>query len=234
LPVKAAGAKWSNVYSLLRSRRERADARRARRASVLGAATLVVLAACRDHDPPDVDAVTPAVTLEPTGLDGRALDPLASPEAAVSVLVFISTHCPISNRYAPTLRSIHERYAERPVGTDVAFYLVYPDPADDAAAVEAHMREFALPGVAVRDPGHALVDAARARVTPEAAVFRAQGKLQELVYHGRIDDRARDFGKVRPEASHHDLVDTLDAVLAGRPVPQPETQAVGCYIVDLD
>lgn len=197
-------------------------------------AGLLTLVGCRDHDPPDTEAAAPAVEDEPTGLDGRALDPLASPEAAVSVLVFVSTHCPISNRYAPTLRAIQARYAERPVGTDVAFYLVYPDPADDAPAIEAHMREFALPGVAVRDPGHALVDAAKVRVTPEVAVFRAQGKRQELVYHGRIDDRARDFGQVRPQASRHDLVDSLDAVLAGRPVPTPETEAVGCYIVDLD
>lgn len=148
----------------------------------------------------------------------------------MSVLVFVSTHCPISNRYAPTLRAIHDTYAKQ----DVAFFLVYPDPADDADAIRTHVSEFELPGTPVRDPAHQLVAASKARVTPEVAVFVAQGKRQELAYHGRIDDRAKDFGKVRPRASQQDLVATLDAVLAGEPVPTPETKAVGCYIVDLD
>lgn len=188
------------------------------------------IAGCRGDAPPPAKQVEPASAPEPTDLDGRGLDPLASPAAAFSVLVFVSTHCPISNRYAPTLREIHERYADR----GVAFYLVYPDPADDAAAIRAHVREFELPGTPVRDPGHRLVARAQARVTPDVAVFGADGERQALAYHGRIDDRARDFGKVRPQASQRDLVDTLDALLAGEPVPHPETEAVGCYIVDLD
>jgi hypothetical protein len=191
---------------------------------------LASFAGCRDHDPPPTEQATPQPDREPTGLDGRALDPLASPATPVSVLVFVSTHCPISNRYAPTLRSLHDTYAKH----GVAFYLVYPDPADDADAIRSHLREFELPGTPVRDPAHQLVIAAQARVTPEAAVFVAHGKRQELAYHGRIDDRARDFGKVRPQASSHDLADTLDAVLSGSPAPKPETKAVGCYIVDLD
>jgi hypothetical protein len=38
------------------------------------------------------------------GLDGSPLDPLAA-DAPATVLVFVSTHCPISNRYAPTVRA---------------------------------------------------------------------------------------------------------------------------------
>jgi hypothetical protein len=29
------------------------------------------------------------------------------------------------------------------------------------------------------------------------------------------------------------LADALDAIVAGRPVPHPTTQAVGCFIADL-
>jgi len=41
-----------------------------------------------------------------------------------------------------------------------------------------------------------------------------------------------DIGLERPSATTHDLKDALAAALAGRPVPRPVTQAVGCYIAD--
>ena len=40
------------------------------------------------------------------------------------VLLFIRTDCPISNRYAPDLERLYERFA--PQG--VEFRLVYPEP----------------------------------------------------------------------------------------------------------
>lgn len=196
---------------------------------------LLAVAGCRDSEPAkDEPEASEAEVLpagkEPVDLDGRALDPLASPEAMYTVLLFVTTECPISNRYAPTIRELYEQYR----ASGVALYLVYPDPEDDAASIRQHMSEFSLPGIPVRDPHHQLVAQAKATVTPEAAVFQAQGKRMQLVYHGRIDDRARDFGKIAPEASSRDLARSLDALIAGDPVPEPETKAVGCYIVDLE
>ena len=74
----------------------------------------------------------------------------------------------------------------------------------------------------------ALVKFSGATITPEAAVY-AGGRVQ---YRGRIDDRFVDFGVDRPAAIEHDLQDAIAAILAGKPVAQPETQAVGCYIAD--
>jgi hypothetical protein len=82
----------------------------------------------------------------------------------------------------------------------------------------------------LRDPDHDLVRLAGATITPEAAVF-VQGR--EMVYRGRIDDRYVDFGMTRTKATTHDLRNTLDAVLAGKPVPAARTRAIGCYIADL-
>jgi hypothetical protein len=73
-----------------------------------------------------------------------------------------------------------------------------------------------------------LADRAHAEVTPEAAVFDAQGRL---AYHGRIDDRYLDFGVDRPVPTTHELDDALTAVLAGRAVTTPAVPAVGCAIV---
>jgi hypothetical protein len=67
-------------------------------------------------------------------------------------------------------------------------------------------------------------------VTPEVAILDAAGTL---LYRGRIDDRYISFGKDRPQPTVRDLERSLDAVLAGKPVPVKETRAIGCILSDL-
>jgi ribosomal protein L35AE/L33A len=160
-------------------------------------------------------------------LAGTAVDPLVTPKGVKAIVfLFTSTDCPISNRYVPELR----RLAQVFVPQGVMFRLVYPNPAEDAAAIRTHMAAFAYAGAidALRDPKHALVKFSGATITPEAAVY-AGGRVQ---YRGRIDNRFVDFGVDRPAATEHDLHDAIGAILAGKPVAHPETQAVGCYIAD--
>jgi hypothetical protein len=183
--------------------------------ALLAAGALV--AACRlrpGH--PGADGVT--------DLQGRPADPLAgNPSATATVLVFVATDCPISNRYAPELRRLSDRYA--PQG--VVFRLVYPTARESLDAIRDHAREYALPFAAYHDPRHAVAARAKATVTPEAAVFTRAG---ELVYHGRIDDRAVDFGETRLEPTRRDLEEAIDAALAGRAPAETFAPAIGCAI----
>jgi hypothetical protein len=171
-------------------------------------------------------AQTAAQTPRPTDLDGHPVDPLQAPEARAVVLLFVRSDCPISNRYAPEIRRIYDRFA----GRGVVFWLVYPDPQASVAEIRRHLAEYRYPGRVLQDPAHALVKLAHAEVTPEAAVF-APGR--RLVYHGRIDDLYVDWGRTRPAPTTHDLVAALEATLAGRPVPVAATRAVGCFLADL-
>jgi hypothetical protein len=190
--------------------------------------TLVAAAACSSAPTePAPEPKTAAATIEPftlPDLDGNEIDPLDAGQGA-SVFVFARTDCPISNRYAPEVRKIQEKFAPRGVG----FWLVYLDRDQGVDEVRAHMAEYGYPFGAVLDLDHELVRLTGAKVTPEAAVF-AGG---ELMYRGRIDDRYVDFGKARAEPTVHDLDEALEAVLAGRPVPNATTPAVGCFIPDL-
>lgn len=52
----------------------------------------------------------------------------------------------------------------------------------------------------------------------------------DVRYRGRIDNLYINIGRTRQQVTSHDLTDALDAVLAGRPVKQPTTEALGCYI----
>jgi hypothetical protein len=160
-------------------------------------------------------------------LSGATVDALQAPEGTKAIVfLFTSTDCPISNRYAPEVRRIVKAFASK----GVVFRLVYPNPAEGAAAIREHMAAFAYAGAAqaLRDPAHALVKFVGATVTPEAAVY-AGGRV---VYRGRIDDRYVDLGVERPAPTQHDLADALAAALDGKPVPHATTQAVGCFIAD--
>jgi hypothetical protein len=159
-------------------------------------------------------------------LDNRPVDPfLAAESSRAIVFLFASVDCPISNRYAPVVQRLHAAFA--PQG--VSFWLVYPNPAETPEAIRVHVKEFAYPVHVLRDPRHELVKVAKATVTPEASVFDASGAL---VYHGRIDDKYVSLGVERPAATQHDLQDALTAVVAGKPVREAQTQAVGCFIAD--
>ena len=175
-------------------------------------AVVLSLASCRRH--PSAGEVT--------DLDGHAIDPLAGATMPV-VLLFVATTCPISNRYAPEIRHIYEEFGPR----GVKFHLVYPSATESAGDIREHVRQYAFPFAALRDPGHVLVARAGVNVTPEAAVFLPSG---EVAYRGRIDDRQVDFGRARPEPTRRDLVLALDAMLGGRPVETKTTLPIGCSI----
>lgn len=168
-------------------------------------------------------ASQPAGTLD---LAGNRQDPFASNQR-VRVFLFVRTDCPITNRYAPEMQRLAQEFS----GRSVRFWLVYPDPAETAEAIERHIAAYRFPGTPLRDPHHELVKRARTTVAPEAAVFDGEGRL---MYHGRIDDRWVDIGKTRPAAQTHDLENAIAAVLAGRPVSQPETRAIGCSLADVE
>ena len=153
-----------------------------------------------------------------------AADPFQKHKNAKAlVLVFISNECPIANRYAPEINRLHQRYASN----NLAFILVHSDPSETDDAIHKHARDFGYTCDLVRDADQKLARKAGVKVTPEAAVFLPHG---ERVYRGRIDNRYAAFGKARREATEHDLANALDAIISGKPIPKPETRAIGCYI----
>jgi hypothetical protein len=158
-------------------------------------------------------------------LGGSAVDPFAS-DARATVLMFVAVDCPISNRLMPQIRRIHEQFTN----ANVKFWMVYPDPSTDSDLARKHLREYECEIPALHDRNHTLTKLARARVTPEAAVFDAQ---RRLVYHGRINNQFVDLGKARPDATEHDLMNALNALLAGKPITNSVTKAIGCHIPSL-
>ena len=166
-----------------------------------------------------------ALALTALLFQGLAPAPAPATDApALTVYVFTTTDCPISNRYAPEITRLATQFSGR-----AKFVMVYPVPTDSDVKIAEHRKKFGygLPFQADRD--QALVRKTGVTVTPEVAVMR-EGRV---LYHGRIDDRFVDFGKERSAPTHRDLEAALSAILRGAPVAERKTRAVGCFISDL-
>lgn len=159
-------------------------------------------------------------------LDGHAVDPFVRTDRAATVFFFLRTDCPIANSYAPEIRRFYLKFAPR----RVAFWLVYLDPAQASREILEHIKDYQLPGDPLRDAKLRFAGRCGAQVTPEAALFAADGRL---TYVGRIDDRYVAFGKRKRAFSSHDLEDALEATLAGKHPAPPKGPAIGCLIRDL-
>ena len=169
--------------------------------------------------------------LQVRGVNGQAFV-LFAPKGPASVIFFVATDCPISNWYAPTIQQVCREYSSR--GVDCT--LMYEDvdlgqtPAALDAAVRTHLREYRYDAMtAAVDRTRVVAKRAKATITPQVVLVDRAGAIR---YRGRIDNAYADLGKPRQHVTSHDLRVSLDAVLAGRPVPAPETEALGCYITD--
>ncbi len=151
--------------------------------------------------------------------------------AAPALLVaFICNHCPFVQHVAGELAALSQDLPARGVAmvgissNDVA---AYPADSPEAMAEEAARQGWAFPYL--YDVTQAVARAYRAACTPDFFLFDGQdGKGQRrLVYRGQLD--ASRPGNGLP-VTGADLRAAVDAVLAGRPVPEDQRPSLGCNI----
>ena len=156
-------------------------------------------------------------------IDGVVRD-LFRPTGPVGVILFVASDCPVSNGYAVEIQLVCDGVRSKRGSCT----LVYEDSSIEVAAVRAHRDEYRYREIpAVIDHEHTIARRARATITPQAVVVAPDGVIE---YRGRIDDRYIALGKERRVVTSHDLRDAIDAVIGGKPVPNVETEAVGCFI----
>jgi peroxiredoxin len=139
------------------------------------------------------------------------------------VVFFTTTDCPLSNNEVPEMNRTRRDYESR----GVAFYAVQADTTIADADVVQHTKDYQFSFPVLFDPHQVLVKMTGATTIPSAAVLTPDGTL---LYLGRIDNLVEDFNIRRPLATKFDLREALDAVLAGKPVPNARTAAFGCAI----
>jgi hypothetical protein len=136
----------------------------------------------------------------------------------VTVVVFISTVCPVSNSYNLRMKELYRDYAPK----GVKFEFLNANRNESQEEAQDHARRVGFPFPVSKDANNVMADRLGAEYTPESFVIDREGVVR---YRGRIDD-AQNPARVRQNS----LRLAIDAVLAGRDVPAPETKSFGCTI----
>ena len=139
------------------------------------------------------------------------------------VVVFTCNHCPYAQAWEERLLQIGRDYADHAGMVLISSNDADKYPADSPTAMAARAREHNYSVPYLHDADQSVARAYGAERTPEVFLFDRE---RTLVYHGTVDDNYED----PDEVTTHYLRDALDAVLAGRPVPAPETKVSGCTI----
>ncbi len=142
----------------------------------------------------------------------------------VLVVFFTCNHCPYVIGSDENTRAIAEQFAHR----GVCFVAINSNSKNTYAEdsfkhMVERMEEYHFPWIYLHDESQQVALAYGALRTPHFYVFDSNRKL---VYTGRAIDNPRNW----EESTTHELVDALDAHLAGNPIDVPVTNPIGCNV----
>jgi peroxiredoxin len=143
-------------------------------------------------------------------------------DSAVVVVAFIGVECPLAKQYAGRLVEIAGKYQDQ----GVRVVAIDSNQQDSLAELGHFERTYKIEFPLLKDPGNAVADLFTADRTPEVFVLDADRKVQ---YYGRIDNQFT-YGRQKNAADRNYLIEAIDALLAHKPVPTPETESIGCHI----
>src|SRR5262249_31548291 len=99
-------------------------------------AALVTFAGCASPGRQDGASLKHGGMAGVVNQENRPIDPfrIAAGDTKAIVFIFVRTDCPISNRYAPEIERLHQKYKMR----GVAFWLVFPETDATSEEISSH------------------------------------------------------------------------------------------------
>ena len=141
-----------------------------------------------------------------------------------TLVVFTCNHCPWAKAWESRIVALGNEFTKKGVGV---ITINSNDPSayseDDYATMQERAKTDKMAYPYVVDATSDVARAFGASHTPEAFLFDKDGKL---VYHGAIDDNAKEPEQVKDKY----LQVALTSVASGKPVADGETKAMGCGI----
>lgn len=135
----------------------------------------------------------------------------------VTVVIFFSTRCPMSNAFNYRRNVLYHDFGDR-----ARFIVVDSNFNESLDEVRTYAEETGFDFPVYEDVNNQLADSLGARSTTDTFVLDPTGTTR---YHGYIEDAPNPA-----RTTKQGLRLALEAVLAGQPVAMPETKAVGCAI----
>jgi peroxiredoxin len=145
--------------------------------------------------------------------------------APALVVVFMCNHCPYVKHIRAGLAQLGRDFAPRRlamVGISSNDVDNYPQDSPQRMAEEARSAGYSFPYL--YDETQEVAKAYHAACTPDFYLF---DQRQQLVYRGQFDDSRPGNGL---PVTGKDLRAALEAVLMGKPAPNPQKPSLGCNI----
>jgi peroxiredoxin len=171
-----------------------------------------------------IGKTAPLADIKMTNVDGKSFSIADVRGARGTLVVFTCNSCPWVKAWEGRIAELGNAFSKQGIGV-IAINPNDPGmkPEDDMPAMKERARSLGLAFPYVVDASSDVARAFGATRTPEAFLFDAGGKL---VYHGAVDDNAKEPEKVTARY----LYDALNATVAGKAVTTTETKSLGCTI----
>jgi peroxiredoxin len=199
---------------------------------VLAAAICWFGANARAYEPKTLEIGAAAPDFDLIGTDDKHHSLADFADSDVLVVIFTTNHCPDAIASYPRMRQMVDDYRDHKVGfvaingnnpqsvmLDELRWTRYDDTLESMKIV-AEDEHFNLPYLYDGET-QAVTKAFGAVATPHVFIFDRQRKLQ---YTGRLDSGRRNPGAAAISESR----EAIDALLARKPVPRPNTHVFGC------
>jgi len=160
-------------------------------------------------------------------IDGNMLSMADFKEAKGFVVIFTCNHCPFSKKYEDRIIALDKKYKKKGfpvIAINPNDGLAYPDDNFENMQKRAKEKKFTFPYL--HDEAQSVARTWGPTRTPEVFVVQKEGNDLVLKYTGAIDDNSDDAKAVKERY----VEAALDALLAGKPVENTFTKAVGCGI----
>lgn len=160
-------------------------------------------------------------------IDGKMISLSDYKEAKGFIITFTCNTCPYAVQYEDRIIALNSKYEKKgypviaimPNNTDIK-----PGDNLEAMKVRAKKKGFNFPYLI--DAEQSVYPQFGATKTPHMFVLQKTKEGNVVQYIGAIDDNYKDVSAV----SKKYVEDAVDALLAGKEVPEKETRAIGCSI----
>jgi len=134
-------------------------------------------------------------------------------------IISYSNECPIAKSYIQTIQNMVSRF-----GDTIQFCLL--DPGVGSKSIGG------LESLMFHDQWGLMCKRFNIQVYPQAVVYDCLNR--EILYSGKIDDRAQKLGVVSKFAKNNYLLDVLNNVILKEPIKTTSNEAIGCFIGPFD
>ena len=160
-------------------------------------------------------------------VDGKMVSLADYKKAKGFIVIFTCNHCPFAKAYEDRIVALDKKYA--PKGYPVIAInpndpALYAEDSYDNMKVRAKEKGFTFPYLF--DEGQTVFPQYGATKTPHVFILQKEGAKNMVRYIGAIDNNYANPADVTEKFAEK----ALDELLAGKPVSQPTTVAIGCGI----